>query len=116
MRRVCTISVLLLVAVVLVRGQVIDTSKNINTWMLKHNYTRFEEVPLDTNTHQLHHDYNPAYLQGYSYESVGVLGHGLNIILGLMAVVVHGIRLNMLEFSSHLDMQWSGKEYKPFRE
>lgn len=77
-RRVYTISVLLLAAVVLLPGQVIDTTKNINTWMLRHNYTRFEEVPLDTNTHQLHHDYNPAYLQGYSYESVGVLGHGLN--------------------------------------
>lgn len=44
------------------------------------------------------------------------LGHGLNILLGLMAVIVHGIRLNMLEFSSHLGMQWSGIEYKPFKE
>ncbi|NKB67542.1 MAG: hypothetical protein GKR89_10805 [Candidatus Latescibacteria bacterium] len=43
------------------------------------------------------------------------LGHGINIILGLMAVVVHGMRLNMLEFSGHLNMQWSGKAYKPFR-
>jgi len=45
-----------------------------------------------------------------------VFGHGLNIVLGLMAVIVHGIRLNMLEFSGHLNMQWSGKPYKPFRE
>lgn len=44
------------------------------------------------------------------------LGHALNITLGLMAVVVHGVRLNMLEFSGHLGMQWSGKEYKPFKE
>jgi len=43
-------------------------------------------------------------------------GHGLNIILGLMSVVVHGIRLNMLEFSGHVDMQWSGKEYKPLKD
>jgi len=43
-------------------------------------------------------------------------GHALNIALGLMAVVVHGIRLNMLEFSGHLGMQWSGKEYTPFKE
>jgi len=43
-------------------------------------------------------------------------GHLLNIILGFMAVIVHGIRLNMLEFSGHLGMQWSGKEYEPFRE
>lgn len=44
------------------------------------------------------------------------LGHSLNILLGLMAVVVHGIRLNMLEFSGHLNMQWSGRKYKPFKE
>ena len=43
------------------------------------------------------------------------LGHGLNIVLGAMAVVVHGIRLNMLEFSSHLGQQWSGRPYKPFK-
>ncbi len=48
--------------------------------------------------------------------SILFLGHALNIILGLMAVVVHGIRLNMLEFSSHLGMQWSGTEYRPFKE
>jgi V/A-type H+-transporting ATPase subunit I len=43
-------------------------------------------------------------------------GHSLNIVLGLLSVLVHGIRLNMLEFSGHLDMQWSGEEYKPFKE
>lgn len=62
----------------LVQAQVIDTSRNINTWMLKHSYTRFEEIPLDTNTHQLQHDYHPAYLQGFAYESVGMLGHAVN--------------------------------------
>jgi len=45
-----------------------------------------------------------------------VFGHALNILLGFMAVIVHGVRLNMLEFSGHLGMQWSGKEYKPFKE
>ena len=44
------------------------------------------------------------------------LGHALNILLALMAVVVHGIRLNMLEFSGHLDMEWSGIKYEPFKE
>jgi len=45
------------------------------------------------------------------------LGHTLNIVLALMAVIVHGIRLNMLEFSAnHMGMQWAGKEYEPFRE
>ena len=44
-----------------------------------------------------------------------MLGHGLNAILALMAVMVHGIRLNMLEFSGHLGVQFSGEAYKPFR-
>ncbi len=45
-----------------------------------------------------------------------VFGHGLNIILNVLSVIVHGIRLNTLEFSSHLDMAWSGYKFKPFEE
>ena len=45
-----------------------------------------------------------------------VFGHGLNMILNVLSVVVHGIRLNTLEFSSHLDMFWSGHKFKPFEE
>lgn len=43
-----------------------------------------------------------------------LLGHTINIALAAMAVLVHGVRLNMLEFSSHLGMTWSGTVYKPF--
>jgi V/A-type H+-transporting ATPase subunit I len=35
---------------------------------------------------------------------------------GLLSVLVHGVRLNMLEFSSHLGMEWSGYAYDPLRE
>ena len=45
-----------------------------------------------------------------------VFGHGLNMILNILSVIVHGIRLNTLEFSSHLDMSWSGHKFKPFNE
>ena len=45
-----------------------------------------------------------------------VFGHGLNMILNVLSVIVHGIRLNTLEFSSHLDMSWSGHKFKPFQE
>ena len=45
-----------------------------------------------------------------------VFGHGLNMILNLLSVVVHGVRLNTLEFSQHLGMAWSGTKYRPFRE
>ena len=45
-----------------------------------------------------------------------VFGHGLNMILNILSVIVHGVRLNTLEFSSHLDMSWSGHKFKPFEE
>ena len=45
-----------------------------------------------------------------------VLGHGLNLIMGLLSVVVHGVRLNLLEFSNQLGMEWNGYSYDPFRE
>ena len=45
-----------------------------------------------------------------------VFGHGLNMILNVLSVIVHGIRLNTLEFSSHLDMSWSGHKFKPFKQ
>jgi len=43
-----------------------------------------------------------------------LFGHGLNIALALLAVLVHGVRLNMLEFSSNAGVQWSGYPYEPF--
>jgi len=42
-------------------------------------------------------------------------GHALNILLSTMGVMVHGIRLNTLEFSGHIGMQWTGRHYRPFR-
>ncbi len=44
-----------------------------------------------------------------------VLMHGLNFILAGLGVMVHGIRLNTLEFASHIGLTWSGIPYKPFR-
>ena len=41
------------------------------------------------------------------------LAHTLNILLCALAVIVHGVRLNTLEFSSHLGMQWTGTPYAP---
>ena len=45
-----------------------------------------------------------------------VFGHGLNMILNLLSVIVHGVRLNTLEFSNHLGMSWAGFKYEPFSE
>ncbi|MCK4819087.1 hypothetical protein KA005_25160, partial [bacterium] len=43
-----------------------------------------------------------------------IFGHSLNIGLALIALFAHGVRLNMLEFSNNLGMQWGGHLYAPF--
>ncbi len=43
-----------------------------------------------------------------------VFGHGLNLGLALIAIFAHGVRLNMLEFSNNLGMEWTGYQYCPF--
>jgi V/A-type H+-transporting ATPase subunit I len=42
------------------------------------------------------------------------VGHALNIVLCIMSVLVHGVRLNTLEFSGHIGLEWSGFRYAPF--
>ena len=42
-------------------------------------------------------------------------GHLLNIALAFMSVLVHGVRLNTLEFSNHTGLSWSGQKFKPFK-
>ncbi|MCK8604122.1 V-type ATP synthase subunit I [Desulfoferrobacter suflitae] len=44
-----------------------------------------------------------------------VAAHFMNIALCMVAVFAHGVRLNLLEFSNHVGMEWSGREYEPFR-
>lgn len=44
-----------------------------------------------------------------------ILGHALNMILAGMAVIVHGVRLNMLEYAGHAGVEFSGNEYTPFQ-
>ncbi|MCK5844034.1 MAG: hypothetical protein KAG97_04950 [Victivallales bacterium] len=44
-----------------------------------------------------------------------LLGHILNIVLAGLAILVHGIRLNTLEFSNHMSLQWLGRIYEPFK-
>jgi V/A-type H+-transporting ATPase subunit I len=45
-----------------------------------------------------------------------LFGHSLNIILGPMSVLVHGVRLNVLEFSGHANVTWSGFTFEPLKE
>lgn len=45
-----------------------------------------------------------------------LFGHGLNMVMNVLSVIVHGVRLNTLEFSNHLGLTWSGYKYEPFSE
>ncbi len=57
----------------------------------------------------------PAPLAALIGALILVFGHGLNIMLGAMGVLVHGIRLNVLEFAGHVGLEFSGTEYAPLR-
>jgi V/A-type H+-transporting ATPase subunit I len=42
-------------------------------------------------------------------------GHALNLALTALSVIVHGVRLNLLEYAgNHLEIEWSGYLYNPF--
>lgn len=48
---------------------------------------------------------------------IRIVGHALNIVLGPIAILVHGVRLNVLEFGlNHTSITWSGVPYKPLTE
>lgn len=44
-----------------------------------------------------------------------VLGHAFNILLSAMGVLVHGVRLNVLEFAGHVGLEFSGSAYRPLK-
>ena len=44
-----------------------------------------------------------------------VAGHTLNLLMTSLSLIVHGVRLNLLEYAgNHLNMGWTGYAYKPF--
>jgi V/A-type H+-transporting ATPase subunit I len=44
-----------------------------------------------------------------------VAGHSLNLAMSGISVIVHGVRLNLLEYAgNHLNMQWVGNLYRSF--
>lgn len=45
-----------------------------------------------------------------------LLGHALNIAMCFLSVAVHGVRLNLLEFSGQAGIEWAGIKYDPFKE
>ncbi len=55
----------------------------------------------------------PVWIEPLPMALILLFGHGLNIMLCALAVLVHGVRLNVLEFASHMKMEWSGIQYQP---
>ncbi|MDY7011822.1 MAG: hypothetical protein SVV80_13890 [Planctomycetota bacterium] len=43
-----------------------------------------------------------------------LIGHALNVALCLIALLAHGVRLNMLEFAGNAGIEWAGYSYEPF--
>jgi V/A-type H+-transporting ATPase subunit I len=78
---------------------------------------------LGMATYCIADSFNSMSVQALNIPFVGVIvmifalfvGHTLNIIMSLIGVLVHAIRLNTLEFSNHMGLQWSGTEYRPFK-
>ena len=47
--------------------------------------------------------------------AVVLIGHALNLVMCFLSVVVHGVRLNVLEFSGQAGLEWTGVPYEPFK-
>ena len=44
-----------------------------------------------------------------------LVGHGINLMMAGLSVLVHAVRLNTLEFSNHKGVTWGGYAFNPFR-
>ncbi|MDO8580136.1 MAG: hypothetical protein Q7S13_01495 [Candidatus Omnitrophota bacterium] len=54
-------------------------------------------------------------LAGLMTSLILIGGHLFNIVLSCFGLLVHGLRLNVLEFSGHLGLEWKGFKYQPFK-
>ena len=44
-----------------------------------------------------------------------LVGHGLNMAMAALSILVHAVRLNTLEFSNHKGVSWAGYVFRPFQ-
>jgi V/A-type H+-transporting ATPase subunit I len=54
-------------------------------------------------------------LMSVAMVAILVVGHGLNLAMAGLSILVHAVRLNTLEFSNHKGVSWSGYAFRPFR-
>ena len=56
----------------------------------------------------------PIVLRVLAVVAILLIGHGLNLAMGALSVLVHAVRLNTLEFSNAKGITWAGQPYAPF--
>ncbi len=54
-------------------------------------------------------------LMGLGAALILIIGHGLNLAMAGLSILVHAVRLNTLEFSNHKGVTWSGYMFAPFK-
>lgn len=57
----------------------------------------------------------PIWIKWLPLVLVMLVGHGLNLAMAGLSVLVHAVRLNTLEFSNHKGISWAGYAFKPFK-
>ena len=56
----------------------------------------------------------PIWIKWLPLVLVMAVGHGLNLAMAGLSVLVHAVRLNTLEFSNHKGISWAGYAFRPF--
>ena len=54
-------------------------------------------------------------LMSVAMVAILVVGHGLNLAMAGLSILVHAVRLNTLEFSNHKGVSWAGYAFSPFK-
>ena len=57
----------------------------------------------------------PLWLKWLPLVLILAIGHGLNLAMAGLSILVHAVRLNTLEFSNHKGISWAGYAFKPFK-
>ena len=57
----------------------------------------------------------PIWIKWLPLVLILAIGHGLNLAMAGLSVLVHAVRLNTLEFSNHKGISWAGYAFRPFK-
>ena len=57
----------------------------------------------------------PIWIKWLPLVLILLVGHGLNLAMAGLSILVHAVRLNTLEFSNHKGVSWAGYAFRPFR-